>query len=87
MATPEAITEAVTALYDNDLTTGILGPFAELNQEFVLASGYLVFFMHCGFAMVRQLSPAKCFWARAHAGLLVQPGVNICCACSFPSDV
>ena len=28
------------------------GPFEDLNAAFVLNSGYLVFFMHCGFAMV-----------------------------------
>ncbi len=28
------------------------GPFQDLNASFVLNSGYLVFFMHCGFAMV-----------------------------------
>ena len=31
------------------------GPFQDLNASFVLNSGYLVFFMHCGFAMVSHL--------------------------------
>ena len=38
-----------------NLTTdgeGRVGPFQELNVQFVLSSAYLVFFMHCGFAMV-----------------------------------
>lgn len=30
------------------------GPFHDINAQFVLNSGYLVFFMHCGFAMVRN---------------------------------
>ncbi|KAK9862456.1 hypothetical protein WJX84_008932 [Apatococcus fuscideae] len=28
------------------------GPFHDINAQFVLNSGYLVFFMHCGFAMI-----------------------------------
>lgn len=63
MATPES--EAVLGeLYYN--TPGLVGPFQEINQEFVLASGYLVFFMHCGFAMVSQMSAASAVsWAFA----------------------
>lgn len=38
-------------------TTG--GPFEDLNAAFVLNSGYLVFFMHCGFAMVISLLSHK----------------------------
>lgn len=82
MATPEAILN----LYEANPTTELIGPFTEINQEFVLASGYLVFFMHCGFAMVRQLSSAKGSRMRAHPRLLVQPGDNTFCACSCPSD-
>lgn len=33
------------------------GPFHDLNAQFVLNSGYLVFFMHCGFAMVSTSYP------------------------------
>ena len=33
-------------------TASVVGPFQELNVSFVLSSAYLVFFMHCGFAMV-----------------------------------
>ena len=29
------------------------GPYADVGVAFVLNSAYLVFFMHCGFAMVR----------------------------------
>jgi hypothetical protein len=36
-----------------DLTSG---PYSDVNTGFILASAYLVFFMHCGFAMVRQHS-------------------------------
>ena len=47
-STPE---ELISALYSGSST--LPGPFQELNESFLLGSAYLVFFMHCGFAMVR----------------------------------
>ncbi len=47
-STPE---ELISALYSTSST--LPGPFQELNESFLLQSAYLVFFMHCGFAMVR----------------------------------
>ena len=32
------------------------GPYADVGTGFVLASAYMVFFMHCGFAMVGRIS-------------------------------
>lgn len=29
------------------------GPWIDINTNYLLTSAYLVFFMHCGFAMVR----------------------------------
>lgn len=53
VATEDFVTSAVT-----DATTA--GPFIDTNTQYLLSSAYLVFFMHCGFAMVR--SPASsCF--------------------------
>lgn len=46
-STPE---ELLNALYSTSST--LPGPFQELNESFLLGSAYLVFFMHCGFAMV-----------------------------------
>lgn len=46
-STPE---ELLGALYSTSST--LPGPFQELNESFLLSSAYLVFFMHCGFAMV-----------------------------------
>lgn len=45
--TPE---ELISALYTGSST--LPGPFQELNESFLLQSAYLVFFMHCGFAML-----------------------------------
>ena len=39
------VTDAITAA-----TTA--GPFIDTNTNYLLTSAYLVFFMHCGFAMV-----------------------------------
>ncbi len=33
------------------------GPWIDINTNYLLTSAYLVFFMHCGFAMV---SPSAC---------------------------
>lgn len=46
-STPE---ELISALYSTSST--LPGPFQELNESFLLSSAYLVFFMHCGFAML-----------------------------------
>lgn len=46
-STPE---ELISALYSTSST--LPGPFQEINESFLLDSAYLVFFMHCGFAMV-----------------------------------
>lgn len=46
--------ELATFLYSTSST--LPGPFQELNESFLLGSAYLVFFMHCGFAMVSLLS-------------------------------
>ncbi|DBA72984.1 TPA: hypothetical protein ACH3X2_009929 [Trebouxia sp. C0005] len=46
-STPE---ELISALYSTSST--LPGPFQELNESFLLQSAYLVFFMHCGFAML-----------------------------------
>ena len=48
VATEDYVTSAVT-----DTTTG--GPWIDINTQYLLASAYLVFFMHCGFAMVSPL--------------------------------
>ena len=32
------------------------GPWIDINTNYLLTSAYLVFFMHCGFAMVGPLS-------------------------------
>ena len=42
--------ELIAELYTGSST--LPGPFQELNESFLLSSAYLVFFMHCGFAMV-----------------------------------
>lgn len=63
VATEDFVTSAIT-----DATTG--GPFIDTNTQYLLSSAYLVFFMHCGFAMVSCLpcclpSPCVCFFAMA----------------------
>ena len=50
MATPATPEELIANLYTGSST--LPGPFQELNEQFLLSSAYLVFFMHCGFAMV-----------------------------------
>ncbi|BDA50157.1 Ammonium transporter 1 member 1 [Coccomyxa sp. Obi] len=45
VATEDYVTSAIT-----DSTTG--GPWIDINTQYLLASAYLVFFMHCGFAMI-----------------------------------
>lgn len=44
-----------------DLATELsTGPYQDVTVNYVLQSAYMVFFMHCGFAMVRPLhSPAN----------------------------
>ncbi len=49
-ATEDFVTSAIT-----DVSTG--GPYIDTNTQYLLSSAYLVFFMHCGFAMVRPLCP------------------------------
>ncbi len=48
VATEDFVTSAIT-----DSTSG--GPWIDINTQYLLASAYLVFFMHCGFAMVCSL--------------------------------
>ena len=46
------------------------GPFGDINASFTLTSAYLVFFMHCGFAMVQApfaLAPLQHVHARVRA--------------------
>jgi hypothetical protein len=35
------------------------GPYQDVTVNYVLTSAYLVFFMHCGFAMVRPSTPVQ----------------------------
>lgn len=49
----------------NDTATYVVGnmtegPYADVDVGFVLNSAYLVFFMHCGFAMVTFVSFLRC---------------------------
>jgi hypothetical protein len=50
-ATQQFVTDSITAV-----TTA--GPYIDTNTNYLLTSAYLVFFMHCGFAMVRSAQPA-----------------------------
>lgn len=46
----------------------LAGPFGDLNASFTLSSAYLVFFMHCGFAMVTPFAHAfSCLPSLLHA--------------------
>lgn len=64
----------------NGSPASIVGPFQEINESFLLSSAYLVFFMHCGFAMVSVkgnwdalLQPTPC--------LQVCPSVQLSVGC------
>ena len=46
-AVSPAVTNAIS-----EATTPITASFSDINAAFTLNSAYLVFFMHCGFAMV-----------------------------------
>ena len=59
MSTPPAFpefdadeTQYLIGNFTTGSTASIVGPFQEINESFLLSSAYLVFFMHCGFAMV-----------------------------------
>ena len=83
-STPE---EVLGALYSTSST--LPGPFQELNESFLLGSAYLVFFMHCGFAMVSlvKMLHSGCRSVRLD-GLAVCSGrPDFLLACSFPSGV
>ena len=47
--------------YVNNLITQstTAGPWIDINTNYLLTSAYLVFFMHCGFAMVSHLPPVR----------------------------
>ena len=50
-----ALTPDIETYVQESITNATTGPYADINAAFTLNSGYLVFFMHCGFAMVRLL--------------------------------
>ncbi len=53
------VEDIVTAKVDGAIPANLAD---DLNASFVLSSAYLVFFMHCGFAMVSLLrSPYPCY--------------------------
>lgn len=74
-ATTKALAEF---LYRTDDT--LPGPFSEMNTQFLLSSAYLVFFMHCGFAMVSECvsSELTSVSAELHFVLLSTTGPGRC---------
>lgn len=52
MAANAGFTDAQYTFINETIGNATAGPYADVGVGFVLQSAYLVFFMHCGFAMV-----------------------------------
>lgn len=53
-----ALSPDFTGFVTESISNATTTQYADVNTGFVLNSAYMVFFMHCGFAMVSHLAPA-----------------------------
>ena len=74
---PGAGVPADQAFVNNLITQSTTaGPWIDINTNYLLTSAYLVFFMHCGFAMVSPALSCSLFKTDLGSHQYVQMSIN-----------